>query len=64
MKLAACRCARLGAFPCAAEATQEDLLCDMCRAARQDTGHGAVPGGSHFNFRVPAGFQDDAVQGG
>lgn len=47
-----CQCGRLGpGFPCSAQMTAEDLLCDACRAARvPGAAHAAVPDGLHFNF--------------
>jgi hypothetical protein len=36
--LATCQCQKNLAAPCGAPATQEDLLCDLCRQARRTPG--------------------------
>jgi hypothetical protein len=48
--IATCQCTRNQAAPCGAPITQEDLLCDICRLARQPGythGTAAQKGASH-----------------
>lgn len=63
-RIATCQCDMIPVRPCPAPITQEDLLCDTCRAAREPgTAHGSttltgktVVRTSHFT--IPAGALD------